>query len=111
MEKLINKTTFRLAFCTAMVALVSLPAFAQVSDTFGQQVLDQSSNALVGIVSSVVRLLRIVLGLGALVTLAMVIFNVMKGEREAATKVAAWVIGLTIGFVLLSVVQKLVMTA
>lgn len=109
MRKIFNAANAKVAFCTAMVALTSAPAFAQ-SD-LGNQVLSQSTTALKGIVANVVSLLQVVLGLGALVTLAIVIFNVFKGEREAATKIAWWVAGLTIGFVLLTVVKNIVLAA
>lgn len=108
MKRFINSNSMRVAFCTAMVALTSGPVFAQ---DLGNAVLRESTSALRNLVNNVVSLLQVVLGLGALVTLAIVIFNVFKGEREAATKIAWWVAGLTIGFALLTVVKNLIIQA
>ena len=38
----------------------------------------------------------------------MVIFNMFKGEREAASKLGWWVAGFAIGFVLIEVVKNVV---
>lgn len=57
--------------------------------------------------TSFVSLLKIVLGIGALITLVMVIFNIFKGEREAAQKMAWWVVGLSVGFALIAIVPNL----
>ncbi len=74
----------------------------------GQQVLDKAGDSLTELLDDLVRLLQIVMALGALVVLAMVVFKIFKGDREAAEKLAWWVAGLAIGFVLLSVVAGLV---
>lgn len=87
-----------------LLLFMAFPAFAQQ----GSEVINASTTALLGIVQDVIRLLRVVLGIGALVTLVIVIFQVFKGEREAASKIAWWVAGLTLGFVLLSVVGNLI---
>ena len=72
----------------------------------GQQVLQSANSSLQGLGTSLVTLLKTVLGLGALVMLVIVIFKVLKGDREAAEKLAWWVAGFTIGFVLITVVQN-----
>lgn len=92
----------RQAICCMALCLIGTVAFAETD------VLNSISTSLKGIVENVVNLLRIVLGLGALVTLVIVVFKIFKGEREAAEKIAWWVAGLTIGFVLLSVVKGLI---
>lgn len=89
----------------------SLPALAASGDELGKEVIDESRRALADLVENVVTLLQVVMGLGAIVVLAMVIFKVFKGDREAAEKLAWWVAGLTIGFVLLSVVSGLIPNA
>lgn len=99
----------RLAFCTFMVFLTT--GNVASGQNLGQQVLEKSSTQLTQLLTSVTKLLQIILGLGALVTLVMVIFNIFKGEREAATKIAWWVAGLTLGFVLITVVAGLVQGA
>ena len=89
------------------LALIS-PFAAQAQNTLGQAVIEDSTDALKELLDSVVTLLQVVMGLGAIVVLAIVIFQVFKGEREAAQKLAWWVVGLTLGFTLLTVVQGLI---
>lgn len=96
----------RLACLTATLALTAPLASAQ--DDLGTQVLDSSKEALRGLLDSLVSLLQVVMGLGALVVLAIVIFKIFKGDREAAEKLAWWVAGLTVGFALLTVVKNIV---
>lgn len=96
------------AFYTALaMVLVALPseAFAQGE---GEKVLNEANTALKDVASTLVQLLKTVMGLGALVVLVIVIFKVFKGDREAAEKLAWWVAGLTLGFVLIQVVQTAV---
>lgn len=93
-----------LAVCCLFLS--SVLTFAQ--SNIGQNVLTETTSALSGLVVNVVKLLQVVMGLGALVVLAMVIFKVFKGDREAAEKLAWWIAGLTIGFVLLTVVSGLI---
>lgn len=105
----------RLAICTFMVFLttgnVAFGQTAMNTDNPGKTILSNSASKLQGLLTDVTKLLQIILGLGALVTLVMVIFNIFKGEREAATKIAWWVAGLTLGFVLITVVAGLVQGA
>lgn len=98
-----SKTGVALALCS----LYSVSAMAE-TENLGEQVITEASGALYGLLDSVVKLLQIVMGLGAIVVLAIVIFKVFKGDREAAEKLAWWVAGLTLGFVLLSVVSNLI---
>jgi len=77
-------------------------------DNLGESVLNDATDSLRRLVDSLVTFLQVVMGMGALVVLAMVIFKVFKGDREAAEKLAWWFAGLTLGFVLLAVVSKLV---
>lgn len=91
----------------ALATVSSSPLFA-AADDMGSQVINGATKALQGIVDDVVKLLQVVMGLGAIVALAIVIFQVFQGEREAAKKLAWWVAGLTIGFVLLTVVSNLI---
>lgn len=97
----------------AEVALLSMglaliSPFAAQAQNLGQAVIEDSTDALKELLDSVVTLLQVVMGLGAIVVLAIVIFQVFKGEREAAQKLAWWVVGLTLGFTLLTVVQGLI---
>lgn len=95
----------RIAVCSGALALMSgANAFAQ--SNIGSDLLNSSADSMKGLVFGLVRVLQIALGLGALVTLVLVIFNVFKGEREAAQKIGWWVIGLALGFALISVVAS-----
>ena len=101
------KTGVAMAVCS----MYSVSAMAKSSSNLGQEVIEEASSALYDLLDSVVTLLQIVMGLGAIVVLAIVIFKVFKGDREAAEKLAWWVAGLTLGFVLLSVVSNLIPSA
>ena len=94
----------RVAVCSGMLAMTSASsAFAQ---DIGSELLNSSADSMKNLIAGLVRVLQIALGLGALVTLVMVIFNLFKGEREAAQKVGWWVVGLALGFALISVVAN-----
>ena len=82
-----------------------------IGDNLGEAVIEEATGALSDLVDSIVTLLQVVMGLGAIIVLAIVIFKVFKGDREAAEKLAWWVAGLTLGFVLLSVVSGLIPNA
>lgn len=90
-------TGARVAFCSAMVALsaASTEAFAQID---GSAILDTGTDAGKDLISALVRFLQIGLGIAALVTLVIVIYNLFKQEREAASKLIWWVVGLAVGF-------------
>lgn len=98
----------KIAFLTAGLMLVGTVADAQAGLNLGETVLTESTSALRNLLDSIVSLLQVVMGIGAIVVLAIVIFQVFKGEREAAQKLAWWVVGLTLGFTLLSVVSGLI---
>lgn len=91
----------RVAVCSAMLALTAGAdrAFAQIN---GSAILDSGTDAGKSLITALVRFLQIGLGLAALVTLVMTIYNVFKQEREAATKLIWWVVGLAVGFGLLT---------
>ena len=105
MKNLIRKA--KIALLSFGATLLAPVAQAQ-STNLGDEVLTESRNALVELMDSLVSLMQVVMGLGAIVVLAIVIFQVFKGEREAAQKLAWWVVGLTLGFTLLTVVSNLV---
>ncbi len=103
----INKMRYGVGAVLAALSTVSANA-AGTGENLGKEVIESSAAALYDLVDSVVTLLQIVMGLGAIVVLAIVIFKVFKGDREAAEKLAWWVGGLTLGFVLLIVVKNLI---
>lgn len=100
----------RKAICCMALSLMCTAVFAKTGTDFLDEmdVLNEVTNALVGIVSNAVSWLRMFTGFAALVTLVIVVSKLRKGEREAAEKITWWVAGLTVGFVLLSVVQNLI---
>lgn len=104
LSKFTNKV--RVAALSAALTLSSSAAFAD--DNLGKEVIESATDGLVDLLDSLVTLLQVVMGLGALVCLTIVIFKVFKGDREAAEKLAWWVAGLTIGFVLITVVKNLI---
>ena len=106
MKNLIRKA--EVAMLSFGLMLVAPLANAQGGKNLGEEVLTEGKDALVDLMDSLVNLLQVVMGLGAIVVLAIVIFQVFKGEREAAQKLAWWVVGLTLGFTLLTVVSNLV---
>lgn len=95
----------RVAFCSAALALTAGAdrAFAQID---GNQILEAGTDAGKDLITNIVRFLQIGLGIAALVTLVMTIYNVFKQEREAAIKLVWWVVGLAIGFALLTILAN-----
>lgn len=113
MKRLFNTLISKARYGVGALALTigSVVPAAAVDENLGKAVIDESAAALYDLLESVVTLLQIVMGLGAIVVLAIVIFKVFKGDREAAEKLAWWVAGLTLGFVLLIVVKNLIPSA
>lgn len=66
------------------------------------------ASMVVGLTESVVKLLRVFLGLGALISVVTVAFKIMGGDREALRRYAWWIIGLAYGEIMLTVLSKLV---
>lgn len=104
----------RIALLTAGLALIGPLAGAQdgslgTGSDLGNELLGASTGALQGLVESLVTFLQVAMGVGAIVVLVIVIFQVFQGEREAAKKLAWWVAGLTLGFTLLTVVSNIIM--
>lgn len=105
----------RIALLTAGLALIGPLASAQgggglgTGSDLGNELLGASTGALQGLVESLVTFLQVAMGVGAIVVLVIVIFQVFQGEREAAKKLAWWVAGLTLGFTLLTVVSNIIM--
>lgn len=100
----------RQAICCMGLFLMCTAVFAQTgTDVLDEMdVLNEVTNALVGIVSNAVSWLRKIIRVAAFVTFTILVFKLLKGEREAAEKIAWWVAGLALGSALLSVVQLLI---
>lgn len=108
----IRTKTAVLASLFIMFSSISTFAFAPgggSTDQIGQELIHGATQGLSDLGDSVVDLIRVIMGLGAIVVLGVVIFKVFKGDREAAEKLAWWVAGLAIGFVLLTIVQEYVL--
>lgn len=91
------------AFALVVVALLCLsvmPVFAQDADAFGGAIGGMKS-----LYGSLATLLKIAIGIGALVVLAMIVFRIMQGDRESAGKLAWWLIGLAFGFIMINALQ------
>lgn len=53
--------------------------------------------------SSLASLLRLVLGLAALVSLVVVIISIQQEDKESIKKASVWLVSLILGFILLEV--------
>ena len=98
----------RVALCSAAVALGSAFEAAAQEDVIGTQILRTSTRTMSSLLVDIANVVKIALGIGALVTLVIVIYNLIKGEREAAQKIGYWVVGLALGFALIQVVVSVV---
>ncbi len=110
MKSFFKKIYYRLriyAF-TGMMAITAPAVCSAQSENMGQQVLNEMTQSLKNIVGNISTLLQVVVGISALVCIAIVIAQVLKGDRESASKLAWWVAGLTIGFILIALVTRLI---
>lgn len=110
MKNFFSRIGQKARYAATSCSVLLLTAVANAENE-GQQVLQQADLALRGLESTLVSLLKGIIGLGALITLAILIFKLLKKDREAAESIAWWVGGFTIAFVLISVVQRIVFTA
>lgn len=91
-----------LNYAVMVVAMLLLTAVVVVAQD------GEFSGAIGGVRSlykSLALLLRIVIGLGAMVVLTMIVLNIMRGEREAAGKLVWWLVGLVFGFIMLFILE------
>lgn len=96
----------RTALATVAAFLFCNVAFAQGGGgADASAVLDSISNQMESMVSTVITIARIGMIIGGVILLIMVIFNLFKGERDAAGKLGWWVVGLAIGLGILTIVQ------
>lgn len=94
----------RIAFCTAMVALS--PGIAYAQDNIGQQVLSGFEQEMGSVSQGFFRILRIIFIIGGAISLIMVGFNVIQGERDSMKKAGWWIIGLVFCLGGLAVLQR-----
>ena len=74
----------------------------------GDQILDSVSNKMSNLGDALANVVQYGLLAGALVTLVLLVFNLLKGERESATKLGWWVFGLSFGFAAVAVIRSLI---
>lgn len=101
----LNNLCQKARYMAASAAVMFIPFIAKASGE-GQQVLSNFQSELQSLGGTLVDLLKVILGMGALVTLIMAIFKILKKDRESAEHIAWWVAGFTIAFVGISVVQS-----
>ena len=97
------------AFLMSLAMLfVSTRSFAQSARDIGGDLLSEGEDAFINIISDIVSFVQVVLVIGGIGMLVMVIFKIVKGDREAAEKFMYWLAGIVLGFALLSVMEGLV---
>ena len=100
----------KVAVCTVMAALASgsQMAFAQAQDNLGKSILNTTQSTLSGLVYDIIGVVQVLLGIAAIVSLFVVVYNIWKQERDAAKKAIWWVVGLAAGWAALFVVGRLI---
>ncbi len=108
-------TGARMAACTLVAGFAagSQRAMAQGGGSvsgaqMGQSILSNTESALSQLVGNIIGVLQILLGIAALVSLFVVIYNIFKQERDAAQKAIWWVVGLAAGWAAMTVVGNLI---
>jgi len=111
MKSLINKFSCgaRAAIATVVCGFVAGTQMAYASGAAG--IIDGVNSGISGLAGSIMKLLKILLAIGALVSLFMVIYNIFKQERDAAQKAIWWVVGLAAGYAAIEVVGRLINAA
>lgn len=66
-----------------------------------------ASNGMLGILHGFAGVLKIVIIIGALITLVMLVLKIMSGDKESASKLGWWTVGLSLGFILLHILDSL----
>lgn len=104
----------RIAFLSVMAGLSSVSSFAQAggrsSDQVTQLILDNSAREVAGIVPGIIKVLKYAVLIGGAISLLLVVFNIIQGERDAAKKAGWWLVGLGLGFAILSVLETVTAT-
>lgn len=101
----------KVAVLSAIVAVCNSQFALAQGENIGQDILRESTSTMNNLLGLIANVVRIALGIGALVTLVLAVFNLIKGEREAAQKIGYWVVGLALGFALITVVVRVVSTS
>lgn len=101
-----NKCAYAASALTGVIisTTASAQASAGVGANIGEEIGEAAASSMSSIGLIIARLFTGALLIGALVSLALAIINFMKGEREAASKLAYWFVGLMIGFALVAII-------
>ena len=87
----------KIAVLTAVAFMNSAVAFAQTANSdLGNQILNETAQQMTNTMDGFFRILRIILIIGAAISLIMVGFNVIQGERDSMKKAGWWVVGLVV---------------
>lgn len=86
-------------------------AAAPEMDNIGQTLLDESKRGIVELVDNLIGFLQVITGVAGIVFLVTVVFNIIQGDRDSAKKFAAWLAGITLGFIMLTVMGNLIKVA
>lgn len=114
MKDIVN--SFRLLSLRARIAVLSLglmlvgdlsPLWAQTTN-YGIDMVSETTTTFKDMFSYIVRLLQVVTGIGAAVTLIILIFQVLKGERDSIQKIAIWVFAFIIALTFLSILSRMI---
>lgn len=94
---------------SALASVVAGVAFAQ--SAMAQQsaaFLERATSEAQAVRNAAFNIVKVGLVVVGLITLVMAIANVVKGEREAAGKLAWWVVGIALGFGFVTILQSMV---
>lgn len=104
----------RVGLLSLLAFILSIQAKAQSavsSDNMANTIIDQSAKAMSGIVPGIIRIMKIATLIGGAISLLLVIFNIIQGERDSAKKAGWWLVGLALGFAVFSVLGNLAVNA
>lgn len=90
------------------LGLYLIAPFTSSAQNEGVEVLENSASAILELIDPLVRFMQIIMGAGAIVVLGIVIFKVYNGDTEAPKKMAWWILGVTLGFTLITVARGLI---
>lgn len=95
---MVNRTTVLRVSAVLSLVLQGTTAFAQ---------WDGAISGINSLYDAIGKLMMVVMGIGALVVLVMIILRLMNGDKEAATKLFWWLIGLSFGFIMVAALSSL----
>lgn len=86
-----------------------LPFVSQVMYAAGEEnPWEPMNNGIKGIYANLITLCTTILGIGALLSVVAIVYEIFKGEKEAAHKLIYWAMFLVIGFTILSVIGQFI---